>query len=83
MHRLYPKRYTTTDSWVQAAQDRADITAGKLAERCKELQTYFMAYVEYRGDNIQFNNWIDEKAKKMQAEAHKNRQEKEQINEKV
>lgn len=37
MHKLYPTRYTTPDSWVQAAQDRTDITAGKLAERCKEL----------------------------------------------
>ena len=37
MHRLYPNRYSTADSWVQAAQDRTDITAGKLAERCKEL----------------------------------------------
>jgi hypothetical protein len=37
MHKLYPKRYSTPDSWVQAAQDRADITAGKLADRCKEL----------------------------------------------
>ena len=37
MHKLYPTRYATPDSWVQAAQDRTDITAGKLAERCKEL----------------------------------------------
>lgn len=37
MHKLYPNRYATPDSWVQAAQDRTDITAGKLAERCKSL----------------------------------------------
>ena len=37
MHKLYPNRYTTPDSWIQAAQDRTDITAGKLAERCKSL----------------------------------------------
>jgi hypothetical protein len=37
MHKLYPNRYSTPDSWVQAAQDRTDITAGKLAERSKEL----------------------------------------------
>jgi hypothetical protein len=37
MHQLYPKRYTTEDSWIQAAQDRADITPGKLAERAAEL----------------------------------------------
>lgn len=37
MHRLFPSRYQTQDSWVQAVQDRADITAGRLAERCKDL----------------------------------------------
>ena len=71
--------YKQFEKLLALAHQKSDI----LAERCKELQTYFMAYVEYRGDNIQFNNWIDEKAKKMQAEAHNNRQEKEQINEKV
>ncbi len=37
IHQLYPKRYATEDSWVQAAQDRADITPGKLAERASKL----------------------------------------------
>ena len=37
MHRLFANRYATPDSWVQAAQDRADITPGRLADRCKEL----------------------------------------------
>ena len=37
MHQQYPKLFTTPDSWVKASQDRADITAGKLAERCKVL----------------------------------------------
>jgi hypothetical protein len=37
MHQLFPTRYQTQDSWIQAAQDRADITPGRLAERCKDL----------------------------------------------
>lgn len=37
MNRMFPERYPTPDSWVQAVQDRADITPGRLAERCKEL----------------------------------------------
>ncbi|MEH6589154.1 MAG: BREX system P-loop protein BrxC [Halioglobus sp.] len=37
MHELDPNTYTAPDSWVQAAKDKADITAGKLAERCREL----------------------------------------------
>jgi hypothetical protein len=39
MNRMFPDRYPTPDSWVQAVQDRADITPGRLAERCKELMT--------------------------------------------
>lgn len=37
MHQLYPDRYHTPDSWILAAQDRADINPGKLAERCRDL----------------------------------------------
>jgi len=37
MHQLDPGTYTAPDSWVQAAKDKADITAGKLAERCRDL----------------------------------------------
>jgi len=37
MHELDPSTYTEPDSWVQAAKDKADITPGKLAERCRDL----------------------------------------------
>ena len=37
MHQLYPTRYATEDSWLQAAQDRADINPGKLARRAAQL----------------------------------------------
>ena len=37
MHLLDPSTYNAPDSWVQAAKDKADITAGKLAERCRDL----------------------------------------------
>jgi hypothetical protein len=37
MHDLEPETYATPDSWVQAAKQRADITPGLLAERCKLL----------------------------------------------
>jgi len=37
MHQLDPNTYAAPDSWVQAAKDKADITAGKLAERCRDL----------------------------------------------
>jgi hypothetical protein len=37
MHLLDGKRFATVDTWLQAAKERADITAGLLAERCKLL----------------------------------------------
>jgi hypothetical protein len=37
MHKMWPELYPLADSWVQAAQDRADVTPGRLAERCGEL----------------------------------------------
>ena len=37
MHTLDPATYPTADSWRQSALRRADITPGRLAERCKQL----------------------------------------------
>ena len=37
MHTLEPETFSAADSWIKAAQKRADITPGRLAERCVEL----------------------------------------------
>lgn len=37
MNELEPATYPTVDSWREAARGRADITPGRLAERCLEL----------------------------------------------
>ncbi len=37
MNSLDKKRFPTPDTWLQAAKERADITPGLLAERCKLL----------------------------------------------
>jgi hypothetical protein len=37
MHHLDRETYPLADSWVRAAKNRADITPGRLAERCDEL----------------------------------------------
>jgi len=39
MHDLEPNTYTTPDSWQQASKNTADINAGKLAERCRDLMS--------------------------------------------
>lgn len=37
MHELEPATYATTDSWLEAARGRADVSPGLLAERAVEL----------------------------------------------
>ena len=54
-----------------------------LAEKYHELQTYFIAYVEYRGDNIEFNDWMNKRIKQMEAEIGEKRKEEEHANEEV
>ena len=39
-----------------------------LASKVHEIQTYLIAYIEYSGDNILFNEWMNVKIKEMQAE---------------
>ena len=37
MHELEPETYSSPDSWVRGARERADVSPNHLAERCKEL----------------------------------------------
>lgn len=39
MHEMEPATYSSADSWVKAAHNRADITPGILADRCKALMS--------------------------------------------
>ena len=54
-----------------------------LAEKYQELQTYFIAYVEYRGDNIEFNDWMNKRIKAMKAEIEETKKTEEHANEEV
>ena len=49
-----------------------------LAERHQELQSYFIAYVEFKGDNIVFNDWMNKKIKEMKDELQTNDKSNEQ-----
>ena len=49
-----------------------------IAQRHHELQTYFIAYVEFKGDNIVFNTWMNERIKEMESELQKNDKSNEQ-----
>ena len=43
-----------------------------LAQRHQELQSCFIAYVEYKGDNIMFNQWMNKKIQEMTDESTDN-----------
>ena len=45
-----------------------------LAQRHQELQSYFIGYVEFKGDNITFNGWMNERIKEMENELRENDQ---------
>ena len=51
-----------------------------LAQRLQALQSYITSYVEYRNDNIKFNDWINQR---IVEEQDKVSQKEEQVNEKV
>ena len=49
-----------------------------LAKIHHELQTYFIAYVEFKGDNIVFNEWMNQRIKEMESELQENDKSNEQ-----
>ena len=49
-----------------------------LAQRHQELQSYFIAYIEFKGDNIVFNAWMNERIKEMERELQNNDKSNEQ-----
>lgn len=53
MHELEPETYSSPDSWIRGAKERADISPNHLAARCKELTAR-------RGENRNLVFVIDE-----------------------
>tara|TARA_Y100000310_G_C20132267_1_gene556393 strand:+ start:222 stop:458 length:237 start_codon:yes stop_codon:yes gene_type:complete len=68
--------YSQFEELLALAHKKADI----LAQRIQALQSYLTSYVEYRNDNVKFNDWINQRIIEEQEEVRK---EKEQVNEKV
>ena len=60
--------YKEYEGLLADAHKKLDILANKF----HELQTYFIAYVEYKKDNIKFNDWMNIKVKEMNDELQKN-----------
>tara|TARA_Y100000034_G_scaffold4330_1_gene5117 strand:- start:168 stop:407 length:240 start_codon:yes stop_codon:yes gene_type:complete len=47
-----------------------------LASKFQELQTYFIAYIEYKDDNIKFNDWMNKRIAEMETEIEAKQKEK-------
>ena len=60
--------YTQYEKLLAQAHQKSDF----LAERYQELQSYVLAYVEYRGDNITFNDWMSKRMEEVQKENQAN-----------
>ena len=52
-----------------------------LAQKTHELQTYFIAYVEFSGNNIQFNEWMNARIKAMKDEIEQKDTTEQHLNE--
>ena len=68
--------YKQFEKLLALAHQKSDV----LAQRLQALQSYITSYVEYRNDNIKFNDWIN---RRIVEEQEKVNQKEEQVNEKV
>ena len=47
-----------------------------LADKYQELQTYFIGYVEFHGENVEFHNWMENRIKEVKEQTEKDAKEK-------
>jgi hypothetical protein len=75
--------YSQYEKLLANAHQKADF----LADKFQELQTYFIGYVEFHGENVEFNDWMEKRIKELEAQMETNTDpniEKEaQVDEKV
>ena len=71
--------YKQYESLLAQAHQKLEL----LAEKFHELQTYFIAYVEYRGHNVEFNDWMNKRIKEMETQIQQEKESKEQVSEEV
>ena len=75
--------YSQYEKLLANAHQKADF----LADKFQELQTYFIGYVEFHGENVEFNDWMEKRIKELEAQMEANTDpniEKEaQVDEKV
>ena len=55
--------YSQYENLLANAHQKLDF----LAEKFQELQTYFIGYVEFHGENVEFNSWMEARINEMEA----------------
>ena len=56
--------YSQYENLLANAHQKLDF----LAEKFQELQTYFIGYVEFHGENVEFNSWMEARIKEAEAQ---------------
>ena len=56
--------YSQYENLLANAHQKLDF----LADKFQELQTYFIGYVEFHGENIEFHNWMEARIKEIEAQ---------------
>ena len=67
--------YKQYEKLLALSHQKSDV----LAQRLQALQSYITSYVEYRNDNVKFNDWITQRIVEEQEKTN----QKEEVNEKV
>ena len=67
--------YSQYENLLAEAYQKLDLLAYKM----NELQSWFLGYIEYSGNALEFNNWMETRIKEHQEKTD----EKEKVNEKV
>ena len=56
--------YSQYEDLLANAHQKLDFLAAKF----QELQTYFIGYVEFHGENVEFNSWMETRIKELEAQ---------------
>jgi len=68
--------YSQYENLLANAHQKLDF----LAEKFQELQTYFIGYVEFHGENVEFNSWMEARIKEMEAKMQAKRNMEQESN---
>ena len=63
--------YSQYENLLANAHQKLDF----LADKYQELQTYFIGYVEFHGENIEFHDWMEKRIKEVREQAEKDAKE--------